>query len=132
MALPNNHTFIERAVSCSTNSIGATPLAACVRAPFRAKIATVTAVSHGTFITDCSIAVAIIVSPAAGAAPGAGTAVTGGAMTLTASNSAAGTTISSTPTALNFVNEGDIISFTPSGSTGTTIGATFTAVLLPA
>lgn len=132
MALPNNHTFIELRVSCSTNSIASTPLAACVRAPCRARIATLTAVSHGTFTTDCAIAVAIIVAPAAGAAPGAGTAVTGGAMTLTAANSAAGTTISSTPTAANFVNEGDIISFTPSGSTGTTIGATFTAILIPA
>ncbi len=132
MSLPANHPLLEDTLSCSTNSIASTPLAACVRAPFRARIVSLNAVSHGQFTTDCSIAVAVIASPVAGAAPGAGTAVSGSPMTLTASNSAAGTTTSMTPGALTIVQEGDIISFTPSGSTGTTIGATFTAAFRPA
>ncbi len=131
MALPVHHPFDEQTFSCSTNSIASTPLAAVLRAPFRASISSLGAVSHGIFTTDCSIAVAIIASVAGGTAPGAGTAVSGSPMTLTASNSAAGTSTSLVPTALTFVNEGDLIMFTPSGSTGTTIGGTFSATLNP-
>lgn len=132
MALPINHPLYEIKMACSTNSIASTPLACAVVSPMRGKIVKVTAVSHGAFTTDCSVAVAIITAPAAGAAPGAGTAVTGSPMTLTAANSAAGTNISMVPTGANLVNEGDIIVFTPSGSTGTTIGGTFAAFIQPA
>lgn len=132
MALAQNHPLLEDWISTSTQSIASTPLAAVLRAPFRGKIVGLAAVSHGAFTTDCAIAVAIIAVPTAGVAPGAGTAVTGGAMTLTASNSAAGTTISVIPTAANIVNEGDLVMFTPSGSTGTTIGGTFYAAFRPA
>lgn len=130
MALPINHPIDEQTLSTCTNSIATTPLACVIRVPFRGQISRFGAVSHGAFTTDCSIAVAII-SPAtaAGAAPGAGTAVSGSPMTLTASNSAAGTNTSMTPTASTFVNEGDLIVFTPSGSTGATIGGTFSAVI---
>lgn len=129
MALPVNHPLDEQTLSTSTNSIASTPLAAVIRAPFRGQINRFGAVSHGAFTTDCSIAVAIIASVAGGTAPGAGTAVSGSPMTLTASNSAAGTSTSMTPTANTFVNEGDLIMFTPSGSTGTTIGGTFSAII---
>jgi hypothetical protein len=130
MALPTPHpTLKEQTFSCSTQSMGATPLAAVIRAPFRGKIVLLGAVAHGTFITDNSVAVAIVPVVAGGTAPGAGTAITGSPMTLTASNSAAGTSASMVPSGANFVNEGDLISFTPSGSTGTTIGATYTATI---
>jgi hypothetical protein len=132
MALATNHPLYEIKVDASTNSIASTPLACAVVSPLRGKIVKITAVSHGAFTTDCSVAVAIIAAPAAGAAPGAGTAVTGSPMTLTASNSAAGTTTSMIPSGANIVNEGDIIVFTPSGSTGTTIGGTFCAFIQPA
>jgi hypothetical protein len=130
MALPQNHPVDEQTFSCSTNSIASTPLAAVCRIPFRGQVSRFGAVSHGAFTTDCSIAVAIITPVAGGTAPGAGTAVSGSPMILTASNSAAGTSTSMIPTANTFVNEGDLISFTPSGSTGTTIGATFSAVIV--
>ena len=52
-------------------------------------------------------------------------------MTLTAANSAAGTSTSLTPTGGEYVYEGDFIVFTPSGSTGTTIGGTFSATVRP-
>jgi hypothetical protein len=129
MALPNNYPLYQDTLSTTTNSIASTPLACAIRAPYRGVIDRIGAVSHGAFTTNCSIAVAIITSPAAGAAPGSGTAVTGSPMTLTASNSAAGTQTSMVPTGANVVNEGDIIVFTPSGSTGTTIGGTFTITL---
>jgi hypothetical protein len=130
MALPINHPMLkEYVVSASTNSIASTPLACVARAPIRGKVVLISGVSHGAFTTDCSIAVAIITSVAGGTAPGGGTAITGSPMVLTASNSAAGTTNTMTPTGANFVNEGDLIMFTPSGSTGTTIGGTFAATI---
>lgn len=130
MALPNNHPLNESTVSCSTNSIGATPLAAVCRAPFRGYIKQLSGVSHGALTSaDCSVAVAIITAAAAGAAPGAGTAITGSPMVLTQANSAAGTSITMVPTGANFVNEGDLIMFTPSGASGTTIGGTFAATI---
>jgi len=132
MALPNNHPLFEIHVDTTTNSIATTPLACAVVSPIRGKIVKVTAVAHGAFTTDCSVAVAIITAPAAGVAPGSGTAVGGSPMTLDDTNSAAGTTTSMVPTSANFVNEGDIIVFTPSGSTGTTIGGTFAAFIQPA
>jgi len=130
MALTVNHpTLKEVTVSCSTNSIASTPLACLCRAPFRGKIVKVGGVSHGIFTTDCSIAVAIITSVAGGTAPTGGTTVTGSPFVLTAANSAAGTSNSMVPTGANNVNEDDLIMFTPSGSTGTTIGGTFYAVI---
>jgi len=133
MTLPNTHPMLqERYLHTSTNSIASTPLAAVIRAPFRGKITLCTGVAHGGFTTDCSVAIAIIPVVAGGSAPGSGTAITGSPLVLTASNSAAGTSATMTPTAANLVNEGDLISFTPSGSTGTTIGGTFGIVLMPA
>jgi hypothetical protein len=130
MALPTPHpTLKEVQIHTSTQSIASTPLAAVARAPFRGKVVKVGAVSHGAFTTDCSVAVAIIPGVAGGTAPGGGTAITGSPMTLTASNSAAGTSTSMIPTGANLVNEDDLIMFTPSGSTGTTIGGTFYAVI---
>lgn len=130
MALTVNHpTLKEVTVYTCTNSMGSTPLAAVARVPFRGKIVKVGAVSHGIFTTDNSVAIAVIPSVAGGTAPGSGTAVSGSPMTLTASNSAAGTSTSLIPTALTAVNEDDLIMFTPSGSTGTTIGATYYATI---
>lgn len=130
MALPSPHpTLKEQTVFTATNSIASTPLACVAVAPFRGKIVLVGGVSHGIFTTDCSVAVAVITSVAGGTAPTGGTALSGSPMTLTASNSAAGTSTSLVPTALTFVNQGDLIMFTPSGSTGTTIGGTFFATI---
>ena len=78
------------------------------------------------------MAVAIIAAVAGGTAPGSGTAITGSPLVLTASNSAAGTSASMTPTGANVANEGDLVTFTPSGSTGTTIGGTFGINVVPA
>jgi hypothetical protein len=129
MALPVNHPLDEQTVFASTNSIATTPLACVAIAPFRGKIVKVGGAAHGAFTTDCSVAVAIITAVAGGTAPGSGTAITGSPMTLSATNSAAGTSNSFVPTGANFVNEGDLIVFTPSGSTGTTIGGTFYAAI---
>lgn len=129
MALPSNHTLDEAVVYCHTASCGATPIAAVTRFPFRGKIIKCGSIAEAAFTTDMSVAVAIIPSVAGGTAPGAGTAVTGSPYTVTASNSAAGTTGTMTPTAANTGNEDDTILFTPSGSTGSNVPMTFFAVI---
>ncbi len=131
MTLPTPHPINEQTFSCSTNSIAGTPLAAVLRVSRPGHIVRLGAVSHGIFTTDCSIAVAVITAVAGGTAPTGGTTLSGSPMVLTAANSAAGTSVSMIPSAVTFVNEGDMIMFTPSGSTGTTIGGTFTAVIAP-
>jgi hypothetical protein len=133
MALPDPHPYLkERTIESCTNSIASTPLACAMRAPFRCRITKVAVVTHGAFTTDCSVALAIVAAVAGGTAPGSGTAVTGSPLVITASNSAAGTTASMTPSGANLMNEGDLLTLTPSGSTGTTIGATFAATIVPA
>lgn len=128
MPLPENHPVgSERTLFTSTNSIATTPQACAVIAPFSGRLARVAGVAHGAFTGDCSIAVAIIPAVAAGTAPGAGTAISGSPMTLTAANSAAGTSTSMVPGTRTAITEGDLVVFTPSGSTGTTIGGTFSA-----
>ncbi len=111
MALTVNHpTLKEQSVCCHTPSTASSPIAAYARAPFRGKIVKVGLVVNGAFTTDMSVAVAIN-----------GTAVTGSPFTVTASGSAAGTMGTLVPTGANSVNEDDYISFTPSGSTGSSI-----------
>jgi hypothetical protein len=62
---------------------------------------------------------------------GAGTAITGGAITMTASGSAAGSVFSAVPTAANNVNEGDVISFL-SDAAGSTACPTHCVVTIQA
>jgi hypothetical protein len=120
MALTVNHpTLKEVSVHCHSASIGGTPAAAYARAPFRGKIVKVGGVTGGAITTaDCAVAVAIN-----------GTAVTGGAFTITLSGAAAGQLFSAVPTAAYLVNEDDVISFTPSGASGSAIPGTFFAVI---
>jgi hypothetical protein len=127
MPLPNVYPLGQRTLSASTNSIASTPLRAVVIAPFTGRLVGLSGVAHGTFTSNCSVAVAIVPAVDAGTAPGSGTAVSGSPMTLTAANSAAGTSASLNPGAFTYVTEGDLVVFTPSGSTGTTIGGTFSA-----
>ena len=74
----------------------------------------------GGAITTANATVATTVS---------GTSITGGSITIVQSGSAAGQINSATPTALTFANEDDYISFSPSGASGSSIPATFFAVV---
>lgn len=58
-----------------------------------------------------------------------GTAVTGGAWTITQSGSAAGDVDTAEPTAANVVNEGDTIEFISDGASSTTAPMMFYAVI---
>lgn len=129
MALPVFHPLFEVVVYAHSASVGATPIAAVARVPFKGTIIKVGLVVEAAFTTDMSVAVAVIPSVAGGTAPGGGTAVTGSPFTVTASNSAAGTTGTMVPTAANTCNEDDTILFTPSGSTGSNVPGNFFAVI---
>lgn len=130
MALPVNHPLLkEQTVYCHTASFGSTPIAGSVPAPFRGKIVKIGHVVNLAFTGTLTTTVSIIPAAADGVAPGSGTAVTGGTIISASTNSALGTTLSSVPTGANIVNEGDIITFLPSGATATSGAACFYATI---
>lgn len=58
-----------------------------------------------------------------------GTAVTGGAITIANTDSAAGDVDSTEPTAANSVQEGDVIEIITDGASTNTVAATFTVII---
>lgn len=119
MALTELHPLSEVEVTCHSPSVAASPIVGYARAPFRGKIVKVwSIISDAITVGDATVATAIN-----------GTAITGGSITIANASSAAGDFDSATPTALNNVVEDDVISFTPSGATGTAVSVTFGAVI---
>jgi len=118
MPLPNPHPLSEAVVQAFSRSIGASPEAAYVRAPFRGRIVKLGCVTQGAITTaDATITTAIN-----------GSAITGGAITVTAAGAAAGQHFAATPSSANAVSEDDVVSFTPAGASGATIGGQLYAV----
>jgi hypothetical protein len=118
MTLPVNEPLNEVVVSCKTASVGTTPAASFAVAPVKGRIVRTFAVLEGTITGTAAIAVAINGGPNVGA--------------LSLAAGAAGTAASDAPAAAGVardVQEGDVISFTPSGATGSTIPAQFCAVI---
>jgi hypothetical protein len=119
MAYPSIHRLNVVHKSSYCPSIGGSPVATYMRVPFRCQIALVDAVTHGTITTaDCSVAVALN-----------GTAISGSPFTIPVSGAAAGEVASLTPSSPVYANIDDVISFTPSGASGSNIAATFSAAL---
>jgi hypothetical protein len=118
MTLPVNEPINEAVVSCKTASVGTTPAAAWAVAPVKGRVVRTFAVLEGTVTGAAAIAVAI----------NGGANI--GALSIPAG--AAGTAASDVPAATGVprdVQEGDAISFTPSGATGAGIPAQFHAVI---
>ncbi len=116
MALPVNHPFNEERVHAYTTSIGGTPVACYTGVPVRGVITKWTLVAQGAITTaDAAIAVAIN-----------GTTSTPLAGTLPVASAAAGQILTVTPTTAVYVNEDDVIRFTPSGASGASIAGLFT------
>ena len=119
MALPVNQPVNEVAVFGKTASVGSTPLIAQTVAPVKGRIVRTYAVLEGT-ITTAPAAIAV--------------AINGGSNigSLSIPVGAAGSGASDVPSAAGVskdVQEGDFISFTPSGATGSSIPAQFVAVI---
>lgn len=119
MPLPGTHTVNTVDLTVSSPSIGASPVTVYMRVPFRSRILKFTGILGGTITTaDGTITVAV-------------NGVTVGTFTVTQSGSAAGQLFSgaTTTTILSYVNEDDVISFTPSGASGSSIPMYFSAAL---
>lgn len=119
MAYPGIHTLNTIDLTTNSPSVGASPIPAYVRIPFRGRILKFTGVLRGAITTaDGTITVAVN-----------GTTI--GTLTVTQSGSAAGQLFSGAATTnlLSQVNEDDIVSFTPSGASGASIGMDFSVVL---
>lgn len=114
MSLPGNHTVNTTYLTAYSASVGGTPLAVYFRVPFRCRILQVGGVLRGAITTaDASVACAV----------NAGTAFT--TLTLTQSGSAAGSSFTQTPASPSYANQDDVVSFTPSGASGSSIACDF-------
>jgi hypothetical protein len=117
MALAVNHPLDEVVVYCHAADIS-TAGSSFSRAPFRGKVIKVgSIIKNAITVADNTVTTKI-----------AGTAITGGVITVTQSGSAAGQVNTATPTGANNCNEDDNIEFAYTGST-TTCQTTFFAVI---
>lgn len=123
MALSPNVPFTDVFLAEGTTSIATSPVAAVMVAPCAGILRKVYAASNGT--TTGTIAVAVAIN--------GGSDITGGALTIAAGagGNNPGLDLPKVGASVNNVNEGDIISFTPSGGTGASIAGAFAAVIRP-
>jgi hypothetical protein len=120
MSLPNVRPVNEWTIDTYCSSIGATPAPVSVVAPVKGRITRTLAVSNGT--TTGTIAIAVGIN--AGADIGAGSlSIAAGAGGVAAEDFPANTGGNAQ------VNEGDVITFTPSGGGGASIPGWFCAVI---
>lgn len=115
MSLPVIHKIGKFMASAYSPSIGGSPAAAYLYIPWRGTVDKVIAITQGTITTaDCSVAFAVN-----------GTANTAGNITIPVASAGAGEIVSTAPTAQIYVNDGDYITLTPSGASGSNIAAMF-------
>jgi hypothetical protein len=121
MALPVNHPLKDYQLSGFTASIATSPVAVQVVVPFSGRIMKTYGVSYGTTTGTTAVAVAV----------NGGSAISSAALSIAAGG--AGVKVEATPTSGDFnacqVKDGDVVSFSPSGGTGASIGGTFTALI---
>ena len=113
MPLPGTHTLNTEHLTGYTPSCGASPVAAYMRAPFRGRILKFTGILGGAITTaDGTVTVTNITK---------GTAI--GTFTITQAGSAAGQLQSAAPStvAVSYVDEDDVLAFTPSGAGGANV-----------
>jgi hypothetical protein len=119
--MPTRHTLKDYNLHCFTTSIATSPVAAQVVVPFSGRIMKTFGVSNGTTTGTTAVAVAI----------NGGTAISSAALSIAAGN--AGVEVEAVPVTSDWnacqVKDGDVISFTPSGGTGASIGGSFCALI---
>lgn len=121
MPVPGNHTLNTVDLTSHSPSVAASPIAAYFRVPFRAQIMKFTGILGGAITgADCTVTVTNVTQ---------GTTV--GTFAMTQSGSAAGQLFSGAPTtnALSQANSDDVLAFTPSGATGSSIPGHFSLVV---
>jgi hypothetical protein len=123
MPLVKPRPLNEAPLAASTSSIATTPVAGVTVATESGYVQRVMAAAGGT--TTGTIAVAVSIN--------GGSDITGGGLTVAAGTGArAGSVMEFAMVGASsgvFVNEGDFISFTPSGGTGATIPGAFALVV---
>jgi hypothetical protein len=122
MTVNTKRAFNDVEVDAQTASIGATPAAGFGIVPAAGYIQRVMAGAHGT--TTGTITVTVTIN--------GGSDIAAGALTIAAGTGIRpGTIIEFPMTGPNaiFVNEGDCITFTPSGGGGAAIGGAFAAIV---
>lgn len=125
MSLPVNRPFNESVVDAQTTSIGTTPVAGIGIAQRAGYVERVMAAAGGT--TTGTIAVAVAIN--------GGSDITGGGLTIAAGTGARAGSVYELPlvgagsTSGVYVNEGDCITWTPSGGTGSSIPGAFALVI---
>ena len=121
MALPVVRSLKDSTLNCFTPSLATSPVAAQMVVPFSGRIIKTQGVSYGTTTGTTTVSVAI----------NGGTAISSAALSIAAGG--AGVEVESTITTSDYnasqVKDGDVISFTPSGGTGSSIGGTFHALI---
>jgi hypothetical protein len=120
MTLPTPRPFKDMPLCESTTSIATSPVAASAIAPRAGLIERLMAAAGGT--TTGTITVTVTIN--------AGSDITGGALTIPAGTGPRAASIFE-PGAMDgvAVNEGDLITFTPAGGTGTSIPGAFAAII---
>ena len=117
MALSINRQFDEVIVTARTTSIGATPVAASTIAVAKGYLERAYAFSEGASTGTIAVAISINGGTSVGSISFTGGANTSGSIELGLLSSAI------------YVNESDLITFTPSGGGGATIPGHFHAVI---
>ena len=122
MTLPTPRPYHDVVLAESTTSIATSPVSAAAIAPRAGTIERIYAAAGGT--TTGTITVAVTVNN--------GSDITGGNLTIAAGSNARAASVyepgmvGTTPIQ---VNEGDLITFTPSGGTGASIPGAFAAII---
>lgn len=122
MGLPPKIPFSDVFLAEGTTSIATTPVPAVFVAPCAGILRKVYAAAGGT--TTGTIAVAVTIN--------AGADITGGNLNVAAGSNArpgSGLDLPKVGVGAVMVNEGDMITFTPSGGTGASIPGAFAAVI---
>src|SRR3954470_12275474 len=118
MAYPTNRTIKTVDLTAYSPSVGATPVAAYVRIPFRCQIVQASSVLGGAITTADSLAACALNGGAAFAT-----------IQIVQPGWAAGQVNTVLPAAATYANENDSVAFTPSGASGANISAAFSLTI---
>jgi hypothetical protein len=116
MPVTDLHPLSEHVVFAHSSALNGSPgAAAFARVPFRGKVLKIGVVQSAAVTGTATVTTAIN-----------GAAITGGAVSVTGGS--AGSHFFATPSGANDVNEDDVISFTPTGATGSATGHCYAVI----
>jgi hypothetical protein len=115
MSYPSLHRFRDFTVTLQTTSVGGTPVACYNTVPWRGTIMKIIATTQGSITTaDATVAFALN-----------GSANTAGNVVIPLAGAASGQSVVQPVTSPIYVSDGDVITLTPSGASGASIGCVF-------